>query len=200
MALGPLLCPGGEDRTTPAPVTPPPGWPRAALARQPPQTPWAVRRLVRVPGQVAAHPTVPEFPVSPSPPLLPKVAPKAASDPGIQLLEDGRGFRVAKVSVPPRAYRRTSCTTWGNDTPRVRCVSRRISCLNVLSAFALPWRRFGWRAVKLKPKNARRHGRSTALLAALTASFSLPFKDRVPLARTRAPARALLTSMWPSSA
>lgn len=90
-------------------------------------------------------------------------------------------------------YRRTSRPTGRKDTPRVRGVRQRISCLNVLSAFVLTWRRFGWRAAQLKPRNVRRHGRSLALLASFTTSFSFRFKSRVTLARSRAPARALLT-------
>jgi hypothetical protein len=93
----------------------------------------------------------------------------------------------------PVTYRRTSCATWGHETPRVRGVRRRSSCLNAFSAFALTWRRVGWRPVQLQPKHVRRHGRSTALLAALTTSVHCRFKDRVTLARARAPARALLT-------
>jgi hypothetical protein len=65
--------------------------------------------------------------------------------------------------------------------------------LNAFSAFTRTGRRFGGRPVKRTPKNLRCHGRATALLAALTTSFNCRVKYRVTLARTRAPARALLT-------
>jgi hypothetical protein len=94
---------------------------------------------------------------------------------------------------PPVPYRRTSCTTWGHETPRVRWVRRRIACVNAVSAFTLTWRRFGWRPVQLTPQTVRRHGRSTALVAALTTRFRFRFTDRVTLARTRPPARARFT-------
>jgi hypothetical protein len=43
--------------------------------------------------------------------------------------------------------------------------------------------------VKLKPRKARADGRSTALLAAFTVSFSRRARKSVTLAMTRSPAR-----------
>ena len=101
-------------------------------------------------------------------------------------------FAQPTYAYHPVTYRRTSCPTWGNEPPRGRGVRRRMACLHAFSAFTLTWRRLGGRPVQRKPKHVRRHGRSTALLAALPTRFNCRFKYRVTLARTRAPARALL--------
>jgi hypothetical protein len=72
--------------------------------------------------------------------------------------------------------------------------------LSALRAFSLTRRRWGYCLVKLNPRNVRRQGRSTALLALFTTSFSWRLRNRVTLANTRSPARALFTEILLSSA
>jgi hypothetical protein len=57
-------------------------------------------RLGGVPGQIPAHPTVPQLPVSASPPLLPEIAAKSTPGPRVELLERGCRFRLAKIRTP----------------------------------------------------------------------------------------------------
>jgi hypothetical protein len=148
-----------------------------------------VGRLDRNPGQVSADPTAVPFPVPAPPLLLPEVTAQPTSDPGAKLLEARRCFGEAEVGVPPVKV----APQIARDTPRVRCVSWRTACLHAFRALLLTRRRFGRRPVNVQPRNVRRHGRSTALLAALTVNFSRRVKNRVTLANTRCPARALFT-------
>ena len=76
-----------------------------------------------------------------------------------------------------------------NLTRFVRRVSSRTRTLNRASAFGETTRWGVGPAVKLKPRKARADGRSTALLAAFTVSFSRRARKSVTLAMTRWPAR-----------
>ena len=72
--------------------------------------------------------------------------------------------------------------------------------MHASSAFSRTRRRFGRCPVNVKPRDVRCHGRATALLAAWTARFSRRAKNRVTLAQSRCPARALFTTIFLSSA
>ena len=54
--------------------------------------------------------------------------------------------------------------------------------------------------MKLKPRNLRFQGRSTALLSRFTFSFNFPSTKRITDSITRSPARLLATKMLQSSA
>jgi hypothetical protein len=75
---------------------------RVRQRRTPTHTPWAVGRLLRVPGQVAAPPAGPKFPVAAAPPRRPNLAATATADPGGEGLDDGRRCCSANVGVPAR--------------------------------------------------------------------------------------------------
>jgi hypothetical protein len=106
--------------------------------------------------------------------------------------------RDGAAATPQDAYHpssdcRRSPATRTKATPRVQDVTRRTSRVHAFRAFALPRRRFGRCPVHVQPRNVRRHGRSTALFAALTPRVRRRPKNRVTPASTRGPARALCT-------
>jgi hypothetical protein len=161
--------------------------------RAPAEAPRPMRRLPRMPGEFLAYPAVPEFPISPPSPLLPQVATEPPPYPGIHLFQRQLYFRKATISVPaferapPVPYDSRECHP---SRPACLLASLVFERLEGLLAHPTPG---GYCLVKLNPRNVRRQGRSTALLALCTTSFSWRLRNRVTLANTRSPARALFT-------
>ena len=115
-------------------------------------------------------------------------------DPLIEPTQHRRSLAEAEIARPPSEVGTEPSIIRSTATYFVRRFSSRMRSLNRASACGATRRRGGaLPVVKLKPRNLRRDGRSTALLAAFTRSSRGLATTRVTLAMTRSPARRLRT-------